>query len=122
MVTRLLVACVATLALTVLTTATAWAKADDKGDTHMGVVVSATAGKLTMSDKDGKNEHTHDVAKDAKISLNGKDCKLEDLKRFGVDLCSPRGHEGRRDFSRTIISAPEFRRCATGRTALRLPP
>ena len=81
MVTRLLVACVAALALTALTTAPVWAKADDKGDSHTGVVVSAAAGKLTMSDKDGKNEHTHDVAKDAKISCNGKDCKLEDLKK-----------------------------------------
>jgi hypothetical protein len=81
MFTRLLFACVAAFALTVLTTSTAWAKADDKGDTHSGVVVSASGGKLTMSDKDGKNEHTHDVAKDAKISCNGKDCKLEDLKK-----------------------------------------
>jgi hypothetical protein len=81
MFTRLLFACVAALALTFLTTPTAWAKADEKGDTHSGVVVSASAGKLTMSDKDGKNEHTHDVAKDAKISCNGKDCKLEDLKK-----------------------------------------
>ena len=81
MVTRLLVACVAALALTVVSTATAWAKADDKGDTHSGVVVSASGGKLTMSDKDGKNEHTHDLAKDAKITCNGKECKLEDLKK-----------------------------------------
>ena len=81
MVTRLLVACVAALALTAITTAPAWATADDKGDTHTGMVVSIGAGKLTMSDKDGKNEHTHDVAKDAKITLNNKECKLEDLKK-----------------------------------------
>ena len=80
MFTRLLLTCVAALALTVLTTS-AWAKADEKGNAHWGVVVSASAGKLTMSDKDGKSEHTHDVAKDAKISCNGKDCKLEDLKK-----------------------------------------
>ena len=82
MFTRLLFACVAALALTVLTTSTAWAKkAEDKGDIHSGFVVSAGGGKLTMSDKDGKGEHAHDVAKDAKISCNGKDCKLEDLKK-----------------------------------------
>jgi hypothetical protein len=81
MFTRLLMTCVAALALTVLTTSAAWAKAEGKGDTHSGVVVSAGAGKLTMSGKDGKVEHSHDVAKDAKISCNGKDCKLEDLKK-----------------------------------------
>ena len=50
-------------------------------DSHEGMVVKAGDGKLTMTDKDGKNEHTHDVAADAKISCDGKDCKLEDLKK-----------------------------------------
>ena len=49
-------------------------------NTHTGVVVTAADGKLTMTGKDGK-EHTHAVAKDAKISCDGKDCKLEDLKK-----------------------------------------
>jgi len=47
---------------------------------HEGKIVKAGGGKLTMTDKDGKNEHTHDVAKDAKITCDGKECKLEDLK------------------------------------------
>ena len=81
MVTRLLVAFVATLALAVMTSSALADKADDKGDTHSGVVVSAAGGKLTMTDKDGKNEHTHEVALDAKISCDGKECKLEDLKK-----------------------------------------
>ena len=49
--------------------------------THEGLVVKAGDGKLTMTDKDGKNQHTHDVAADAKISCDGKECKLEDLKK-----------------------------------------
>ena len=81
MVTRLLVALVAVAALTVLANVSLVAKDDAAGDTHSGVVVSAGAGKLTMTDKDGTNEHTHDVAADAKISCDGKECKLEDLKK-----------------------------------------
>jgi hypothetical protein len=50
-------------------------------DTHEGLVVKVIDGKLTMSDNDGKKEHTHAVAKDARISCDGKECKLEDLKK-----------------------------------------
>jgi len=56
-------------------------KDKDKDNTHSGTVVKAGDGKLTMTDKDGKNEHTHDVAKDAKITCEGKECKLEDLQK-----------------------------------------
>jgi hypothetical protein len=79
MVTRLLIALVATAALAVITNVSLAEK--KAADTHSGVVVSVADGKLTMSDKDGTNEHTHDVAVDAKISCDGKDCKLEDLKK-----------------------------------------
>jgi hypothetical protein len=48
--------------------------------THEGKVVKAADGKLTMTDKNGENKHTHDVAANAKISCDGKNCKLEDLK------------------------------------------
>jgi len=53
---------------------------DTKPGTHEGKIVKAEAGKLTMTDKEGKNQHTHDVATDAKITLNGKDAKITDLK------------------------------------------
>src|SRR5262245_27626758 len=52
----------------------------DKQNTHSGVVVKVSDGKLTMSDKDGKNQHMHKVSPAAKITCDGKDCKLSDLK------------------------------------------
>jgi hypothetical protein len=48
--------------------------------THEGMVVTAGDGKLAMTDKDGSNKHTHNVAVDAKITFDGKEVKLEDLK------------------------------------------
>jgi len=65
---------------------------DKKADTHEGVIVKAGEGKLTMTDKDGKNEHTHTVAADAKITCDGKECKLEDLKKgFPVKVTTKEG-------------------------------
>ncbi len=49
--------------------------------THEGTVVSAAAGKLVMLDKDGKNEHSHTIAATTKVTLDGKEAKLEDLKK-----------------------------------------
>src|SRR5437879_5400906 len=54
------------------------AKADET--THEGTVVSVDKDKLTMADKD-KNEHSHTVPADAKVTLDGKDAKLSDLKK-----------------------------------------
>ena len=53
---------------------------DPKPGTHEGKIVKAEAGKLTMTDKDGKNPHTHAIPATAKITLDGKAAKLEDLK------------------------------------------
>lgn len=53
---------------------------DAKPGTHEGKVVKAEAGKLTMTDKDGKNEHTHTIPAGAKVTCDGKECKVEDLK------------------------------------------
>jgi hypothetical protein len=55
------------------------ARADHKGHGMSGYVVKVEGGKLTMAGKD-KKEHSHDVAKDAEVTLNGKKAKLEDLK------------------------------------------
>jgi len=57
------------------------ATADDtKAGSHDGMVVKAADGQLVMSDKAGKEQHTHIVAVDAKITRDGKEAKLEDLK------------------------------------------
>lgn len=53
--------------------------ADKKDAVHEGHVVKVADGKLTMVGAD-KKEATHEVAKDAKITLDGKAAKLEDLK------------------------------------------
>lgn len=55
--------------------------------THTGKVTSVTEGtgdkdgKLAMTDKDGKNEHTHMISSSAKITLNNKTAKLGELKK-----------------------------------------
>ncbi len=51
-----------------------------EGDTHEGKLVKVDDNKLTMSDKEGKNEHTHTVSADTKVMCDGKECKLKDLK------------------------------------------
>jgi len=65
------------VALTALVSGTALAA--DKA--HEGTVVSAAEGKLVMTDKEGKNEHSHTVATTTKVTLDGKDAKLIDLKK-----------------------------------------
>jgi hypothetical protein len=49
-------------------------------NSHTGKVVEAGGGKLTMTDRSGQNQHTHDVPADAKILCSGKPCGLTDLK------------------------------------------
>jgi hypothetical protein len=57
------------------------AVADDQNvTTHEGKIVMAGDGKLTMTDKNGANKHTHKVPPAAKITCDGKECKLDDLK------------------------------------------
>src|SRR5216684_1085420 len=48
--------------------------------THKGKVVEAGAGKLTMTDMTGTNQHTHAVAVDATITCGGQKCGPEDLQ------------------------------------------
>ncbi|HMP78146.1 MAG TPA: hypothetical protein PKD54_01720 [Pirellulaceae bacterium] len=47
--------------------------------THDGKVVSVTGNQLVMTGEDGK-EHSHKLAADAKLTLDGKSCLLADLK------------------------------------------
>jgi hypothetical protein len=63
-------------------------------DTHDGKIVSAGNSKLTMTDKDGKNEMTHTVGADAVITLDGKEVKLDDLKAgFAVKVTTKKGEK-----------------------------
>jgi hypothetical protein len=55
--------------------------AADETKTHEGIIVSASADKLVMTDNQGKNEHSHMVTTAAKIMLDGKQAKLADLKK-----------------------------------------
>jgi hypothetical protein len=48
-------------------------------NTHDGAVVSAKAGSLVMSDKDGKN-HEMTISRDAAVTCDGKVCKAGELK------------------------------------------
>jgi len=58
-----------------------WASAPaGAADMHQGKVVEVGAGKLTMADMAGKNQHTHEVATNAAITCGGKTCGLSDVK------------------------------------------
>jgi CTP-dependent riboflavin kinase len=52
-------------------------EANDK--THDGKFVSISDNTLVMTSNDGK-EHSHTLAKDAKVTLDGKACQANDLK------------------------------------------
>jgi hypothetical protein len=67
------------LALFCLFAAPATAVVEEKGDTHEGTFVKGDAKSFTMKGKDDK-EHSHDLAADAKVTCDGKDCKITDLK------------------------------------------
>jgi hypothetical protein len=75
---RSVLALVAVCALAAFVVMPALAAADD---THTGKVVSAGDKKLVMTDNATQKEMTHLVAADAKITCDGKACKLEDLKK-----------------------------------------
>lgn len=57
-----------------------WIATVQAADTHQGKVVSTSAGKLTMTDLEGKNQHTMDVAPEAMVMRDGKDSTLAALK------------------------------------------
>src|SRR5262245_18215842 len=87
---------VAALAFTLLAGAGGLA-ADEK--THDGMVVKAGDGKLIMTYKYGKNDQTHMVAREAKITCDGKECKLDDLQKgFSVKVTT----EGKGD--KTVVT------------------
>jgi hypothetical protein len=69
------------LALALLVAASASARPDKEGTTHSGkFVVAKGETQFTMTDQEGKAEHTHTLARSATITCDGKACKLSDLK------------------------------------------
>src|SRR5262249_54249044 len=76
MMTRCLTLLLVALALAALAAPSLFAA--DK--THEATVVKAGDGKITLTFKGDDQKHTHDVAKDAKITLDDKKAKLEELK------------------------------------------
>lgn len=71
------------LALALLVVSTpAFAAKEAVEATHDGKVVSITHEKLVMTNKHSTDskEHSHKLASDAKVTLDGKACKAEDLK------------------------------------------
>jgi hypothetical protein len=72
---KVLSVCFVALALAVSISAPTWA-----ADMHQGKVVEVGAGKLTMVDMAGKNQHTHEVATNAAITCESKTCGLSDVK------------------------------------------
>jgi hypothetical protein len=49
-------------------------------DSHEGKVVKTSAGKLVMTDMEGKKEHSMKVPASATVTRDGADAKLSDLK------------------------------------------
>ncbi len=76
-----------------------------KNDRHDGTVVSVSATKLVMRDKarDGQEgkEYTHTLAENAKVTCDGKACRLEDLKAGQRVRVTSKGGE------RTVVTRVE---------------
>jgi hypothetical protein len=70
----------AAAALVVFASAALADKVEKADDTKAGTFVSFKDGTLTWTNKDGKDVKAT-LAKDAKITCDGKDCKLDDLKK-----------------------------------------
>jgi hypothetical protein len=72
--------CLMALALFLFLGAQVPAAQDKEANTHEGTVVNVTATKLVMKGKDDNKEHTHTLAADAKVTCDGKACKLDELR------------------------------------------
>jgi len=76
--------------------------ANPSATTHQGKVVAAGEGKLTMTDMNGGNQHTHEVTSETGITCGGKACSLADLKA-GVTVTVTTEQKG----DQTLISKIE---------------
>lgn len=80
-----------TISALLLVGATAWADKAEK--VHMGMVVSASADTLVMTDNSGKNEHAHKVDGAAAITIDGKPAKMPELVK-GDKVSLTTGQDG----------------------------
>lgn len=83
---------------------------------HEGTVVSAANGKLTMTGKD-KKEHSHDVLATAKITIDGKDAKLDALKK-GMAISVTTDNDGK---VTAISSGKAATKSHSAKTAVKAP-
>lgn len=81
MTRRTLFTALAAFSLILWAGGTAAADDESKVGTHHGTLVKASAGQITMTDPDGKAQHSHAVTADAKVTRDGKECKLTDLRK-----------------------------------------
>jgi hypothetical protein len=86
MLSRVLPWSLLALALALFASTPVRADKGDKGDKDANqmegkFVDTEGANKFVMTDKEGKNEHTHALSADARITCDGKECKLSDLKK-----------------------------------------
>lgn len=70
---------IAALVLNMLGGATVLAADAEKPNTHDGKIVSITADELVMTGADGE-EHSHALASDTRLTLDGQACQASDLK------------------------------------------
>jgi sporulation protein YlmC with PRC-barrel domain len=73
---------------------------------HQGLVVATAANKLTMTDMEGQNQHSHIIGPDVQITLNGESADLDDLQK---------GHQVKvttadRDGAKVVVSIQGFSR------------
>jgi hypothetical protein len=59
-------------------------KKESTSNTFEGKVISMTGNKLVMRNREG-TAYSHTLAKDAKLTSDGKPCKAEDLKA-GIEI------------------------------------
>ncbi len=74
----LFVSALAVALLVTLSTKASESKKDE--NTHEGTVVRVSDNKLVMKLTGEEDEHTHVLADDGRVTLDGRKCKLEDLK------------------------------------------
>jgi hypothetical protein len=78
--------------------------AKDKADTTTteGTVASVDKDKITVTDKD-KKDHSFTTDKDTKVTCDGKECKLADLKKDTKVKVSTTGKD--KDLKVTAVEA-----------------